>query len=73
MMPWAALTASAGGVRLSALCRFWKNLSALPAQQQPFDASVYSAGEEGERFLEQVMTIYRERQQSGAGGADRAS
>jgi len=43
------------------LARFWEGFRALPAERQPFDASPFNAGEEGNAFLEQACTIFSER------------
>jgi hypothetical protein len=40
--------------------RFWENFRALPAAQQPFDASPFDAGEEGNALLERAWAIYQE-------------
>jgi DNA-binding transcriptional MerR regulator len=44
------------------LGRFWKNFSALPPQERPFDASPFTVEDAGNELLEKAMTIYRERQ-----------
>lgn len=50
----------------ASLGRFWENFNALPAEEKPFDAAVYSPGEAGTELLEKAMSLYRERQNSGS-------
>ncbi len=51
------------------LAKFWESHNALPKEEQPLTAVIPAISAAGTEFLEKVMTIYQERQQSDGNGS----